>query len=115
MIIFTLSEIQLFLKRQTNENEHPLSTDTLATALKLILKDAGLPRMRIHDLRHSYATIRLQKSHNIMDVSYQMGHSNISITHDVYTHWIPGKFRNQVDDLDVHPAAPYPHPEHLTK
>ena len=50
-----------------------------------------------------------------MDVSYQMGHSNISITHDVYTHWIPGKFRNQVDDLDVHPAAPYPHPEHLTK
>ena len=78
--------------------------------LMKILEVAGLQKMRAHDLRHSYATIRLSKGHNIGDVSYQMGHSSIKITFDTYTHWIPGKFQSQVDDLDMHPNAPYPHP-----
>ena len=61
--------------------------------------------MRIHDLGHTYATIRLARGHNIGDVSYQMGHSSIKITFDTYTHWIPGRFTNEVDDLDLQPDA----------
>ena len=78
----------------------PISVTTLARALSSILMGVGLPKMRLHDLRHCYATTRLLKGHNIMDVSYQLGHSNISITHKIYTHWIPGKFRDQTDNLD---------------
>lgn len=50
---------------------------------------------------HSYETITLLKGHNIGDVSYQLGHSSISITYDVYGHWVPGKFKSEVDELDV--------------
>jgi integrase len=75
------------------------------------MKAAKLRRIRIHDLRHSYATIRLLRGHNVGDVSYQLGHSSIKMTYDVYTHWIPGKFKNEVDDLDnLHPNTPYTHP-----
>jgi integrase len=34
------------------------------------------------------------------DVSYQLGHSSIKITFDIYGHWIPGKFKSEVDELD---------------
>ena len=80
-------------------------------ALNQCLKAAKLRRIRIHDLRHTYATTRLLRGHNVGDVSYQLGHSSIKMTYDVYTHWIPGKFKNEVDDLDnPHPNAPYTHP-----
>jgi len=80
-------------------------------ALNKCFELAGMRRVRVHDLRHSYATIRLMKGHNIGDVSYQLGHSSISITYDIYGHWIPGKFKSEVDELDqAHPSAPYPHP-----
>jgi len=79
-------------------------------ALNQCLESAGLRHIRIHDLRHSYATIRLLRGHNIGDVSYQLGHSDISTTYNVYTHWIPGKFKSEVDELDTHPNAPYAQP-----
>ena len=69
--------------------------------------------MRTHDLRHTYATTRLLRGHDIGDVSYQLGHSSISITYDIYTHWIPGKFKNQVDDLDLQPNATYTQPKRV--
>ncbi|EFK11867.1 site-specific recombinase, phage integrase family [delta proteobacterium NaphS2] len=91
----------------------PMSMPPIRKAMFEILEKAGLPKMRLHDFRHSYATIRLLKGHDIGDVSYQMGHSSIKVTFDIYTHWIPGKFKNQVDDLDMHPNAPKTHPEKM--
>ncbi len=80
--------------------------------LEKCLENAKLKRIRIHDLRHTYATIRLLRGHNIGDISYQMGHSSIKITYDTYGHWIPGKFKSEVDELDqAHPSAPYMHPD----
>ena len=70
-------------------------------ALKKCLEDAGLRQIRIHDLRHSYAMIRLLRGHNIGDVSKQLGHPSIQITFDVYGHWIPGTFKSEVDELDT--------------
>jgi integrase len=77
-----------------------LNRDPLRRALNACLDSAGLRRIRVHDLRHTYATIRLLKGHNIGDVSYQLGHSTISITYDVYGHWVPGQFKSEVDELD---------------
>jgi integrase len=83
----------------------PMSSHWMRVTMREILKLAELPHMRVHDLRHTYATIRLARGHNIGDVSYQMGHSSIKITFDTYTHWIPGRFSNEVDDLDLQPNA----------
>ena len=88
-----------------------LCLHTFRNALNECLEAAKLRHIRIHDLRHSYATIRLLKGHNIGDVSYQLGHADISTTYNIYTHWIPGKFKSEVDELDMHPNAPQAHPE----
>jgi len=89
---------------------------TLRAVLTACLKLAGLRNIRIHDLRHTYATIRLLSGHNIGDVSYQLGHSSIKITYDTYGHWLPGEFKSEVDELDkLHPSAPYTHPEEVSK
>jgi integrase len=64
------------------------------------LEKAELRKVRIHDIRHSYATIRISKGDNIADVSKQLGHSSVKITMDIYYHWIPGGKKSQVDALD---------------
>lgn len=66
----------------------------------------------LHDLRHTYATLRIAKSDNIVDVSKQMGHASIETTLRSYTHWMPSEtYVAQVDELDnLHLSAPYPHP-----
>jgi integrase len=78
-----------------------LNRDPFRKALNACLDSAGVRRIRVHDLRHTYATIRLLKGYNIGDVSYQLGHSSISITYDVYGDWVPGKVRSEVDELDA--------------
>ena len=76
------------------------------------LKKAGLRKIRIHDLRHTYATLRIAKGDNIADVSNQLGHHSVKLTLDTYYHWIPGKQKNEVDELDnLHLPAPYTHPK----
>jgi integrase len=65
-----------------------------------VLEKAGLRHIRIHDLRHTYATLRIQSGHNIADVSKQLGHHSIKITVDTYYHWIPGTGKSEVDQLD---------------
>jgi integrase len=59
-----------------------------------------LPDFWIHDLRHTYATIRLLKGLNLGDVSYQSVHFNINIKNDVYTFWMRGHSNNEVGEID---------------
>jgi integrase len=76
------------------------------------LTKARLRKIRIHDLRHTYATLRISKGDNIADVSKQLGHHSVKLTLDTYYHWIPGKLKNEVDALDeLHLSAPHTHPE----
>jgi integrase len=79
------------------------------------LEKAELRRIRIHDLRHTYASIRIAKNDNIQDVSNQLGHHSTKMTLDVYSHWMPGKKKAEVDALDdldsMNPSAPSLHPE----
>ncbi len=66
---------------------------------------AGLRANRIHDLRHSYATLQLYEHHApIQYVSEQLGHSSIKITVDTYGHPRQGTNITLADRLD-HPGA----------
>ncbi len=77
-----------------------------------ILKKAETKRIRIHDLRHTYATLRIAKGDNIADVSNQLGHHSVKFTMDAYYHWIPGDKKSEVDALDsLHSDAPQMHPD----
>lgn len=66
----------------------PLDQSNVRRAFLGILGRAGLPRRRVHDLRHGAATLLLQQGENLKQVSAALGHSRIATTADVYAHVI---------------------------
>ena len=54
--------------------------------MKTILKKAGLPSIRFHDLRHTFATHALSSGVDARTLSGILGHTNASFTLDTYTH-----------------------------
>ena len=68
----------------------PFDPRNLLRAFKNLLKKAGLPDMRFHDLRHTAATLMLLNNVPLMVVSRRLGHSKPSVTLDIYGHYLPG-------------------------
>jgi integrase len=68
---------------------------------KACLKKAKIRDLGLHSLRHTYATIRLNRSHDNWDVSKQLGHSSTEFTKDRYGDWKAGRFKHQTDELDI--------------
>ncbi len=66
-----------------------------------LLRSAGLPRVRFHDLRHSAATLMLSRGVPLKIVSEILGHSQISITADTYMHVTAGMQREAAAALDA--------------
>ena len=67
----------------------PINADYLAKHFRSILDLAGLPRMRLYDLRHSAATIALAAGVSPKVVSEQLGHASTAFTLDTYAHVLP--------------------------
>lgn len=65
-----------------------------------ILKKAGLRQVRLHDLRHTFASLLIQQGAPLLYVKEQMGHHSIQVTADIYGHLVPGGNRAEVDRLD---------------
>lgn len=63
-----------------------LSPASLGKQFRKLLQSAGLPPIRFHDLRHSYATYMLEYGVNPKIVSSVLGHSSVSVTLDIYSH-----------------------------
>jgi integrase len=74
-----------------------LNTDYLRRRFLRLLKDAGLPQMRFHDLRHSAATILLSMRVPPNVVKEILGHSDIGITLGIYGHVLPGMHEEAMD------------------
>ncbi len=68
----------------------PISPNELTAAFAKLIRSLPLPRIRFHDLRHTYATQLLQQNIHPKVVSERLGHSTIAITLDTYSHVIPG-------------------------
>jgi integrase len=69
----------------------PIRRDNLhSKSWKPLLRRAGLPDVRFHNLRHTCATLLLTKGVHPKIVSEMLGHSSIAITLDTYSHVIPG-------------------------
>lgn len=54
-----------------------------------LLEKANVPAIRFHDLRHTHATLMLKQGIHVKIVSERLGHSNISVTLDTYSHVLP--------------------------
>lgn len=69
-----------------NPNGTPYRPDSLTRSFKRALARHGLPDMRYHDLRHSTASILVDKGWDINDIKEWLGHSDISTTANIYAH-----------------------------
>jgi integrase len=67
-------------------NRHNLNS----RSFKPLLKRAGLPEIRFHDLRHTCATLLLSRDVHPKFVQELLGHATIAITLDTYSHALPG-------------------------
>ena len=84
----------------TSVGTHLNPTRDILDQLKLLLKKAGLPDIRFHDLRYSAATLLLSEGVHPKIVQELLGHSNISMTMDVYSHVLPGMQQEAVGKLN---------------
>jgi integrase len=68
----------------------PLHPERFSKWFEQLARAAGLPRIRLHDVRHSYATAALAAGIPAKVVSERLGHATIAITMDTYSHVLPG-------------------------
>ncbi|HEU5439549.1 MAG TPA: site-specific integrase, partial [Ktedonobacterales bacterium] len=63
------------------------------------LAQAGLPSVRLHDLRHTFATLAFSQSASAREVQDLLGHANVQTTLSTYTHVVPQLQRQTVDRI----------------
>ena len=73
----------------TTEDGRPFHPETLSELFVRQAKRVGLPPIRLHDLRHSVASILLARAVHPKVVSEMLGHATIALTLDTYSHVIP--------------------------
>lgn len=78
-----------------------LGPNHVVEEFKLLLKQAGLPDIRFHDLRHSAATLLLSLGVHPKVVQELLGHTQISMTMDVYSHVLPGMQQDAMSKLNA--------------
>src|SRR3990172_536180 len=85
----------------------PLHASILTKRYKRLLREAGLPALRFHDLRHTAASMMLHKGVSVLVVSKRLGHAKASITLDIYGHLVPSmqELAAEVTDEVTMPVA----------
>jgi integrase len=78
------------------EPHHPNKVTKAFTKLQAEL---GMDPIRLHDLRHTHATLALQAGIHVKVVSERLGHSSVTITLDTYSHAIPGLQKDAADKV----------------
>jgi len=81
----------------TNRRGELLHPHVLSQSFERVARDAGLPRIRFHDLRHTHATLLLKSGVPLKVVSERLGHSTPAFTMTVYQHVLPGMQRDAAD------------------
>ena len=90
-----------------NHEGEPIDPMTVTLAFRQAVARSGLPRIRLHDLRHTHATLLLAGGVPVKVVSERLGHATIALTLDIYAHVLPAmdgdaadRFGALLDDPD---------------
>ena len=75
----------------TNEVGDPIRPTSIGQAFRRLVEAAGVPVIRLHDLRHTHASHLLMAGVNVKVVSERLGHASVSFTLDTYGHVMPGQ------------------------
>lgn len=78
----------------------PVNPSNLLKTFKKDTEETGLPSIRFHDLRHTHATLLIEKDINPKVIQERLGHSRIGITLDIYSHVLPSMQQQVAQKLD---------------
>ena len=78
----------------------PVQDRMLRKQFKRLVKEAGLPEIRFHDMRHTAASLMLNHGVPLIVASRRLGHARASITLDIYGHLIPSMQQETADLMD---------------
>ena len=84
-----------------NRIGQPMSNQQIRPIHNRILRRANLPAIRVHDLRHTAATLALMQNLNPKGVSEMLGHSTVSITLNIYAHVLPDMLEDAAEAMAV--------------
>lgn len=84
---YTYEDNDLVFARPDGSPIHP---QYVTDRFDRLVKGSGLPRIRLHDLRHTHATLALKAGVPVKVVSERLGHASTSFTMDTYQHVLPG-------------------------
>ncbi len=76
-----------------------MDPDRISHLFRVTVEAAGLPKIRLHDLRHTAASLALAMGIHPKVVSERLGHSSVAITLDIYSHLTPGLQEDAADRL----------------
>ena len=79
----------------------PLDPSAVAKVFRSVLRASGLPRFRLYDLRHTFATHLLAQGAPITYVAAQLGHAKPTTTLTYYAHWLPSGDKRYIDRLEA--------------
>lgn len=79
------------------ENGQPYRPNYLSDLFKKIITDNNLPPLRLHDLRHTFASIANELGISLYDISKTLGHSNVGTTSQIYTHVFDKTHKKTID------------------
>jgi integrase len=83
-----------------DRESEPWCPNTFGLWFARLVKRFELPRVRLHDLRHSYASLMLENGVDLKTVSTALGHSTIRVTADTYAHVSPAMLQSAAARLD---------------
>ena len=78
----------------TQNDGTPIDPDRVSRDFARVIREAGLPHLTVKGLRHAHASVLLSSGIHPKIVSERLGHSNIAITMDIYSHVLPGLQEN---------------------
>lgn len=84
----------------------PISRDRVDRAFKYGIEKSGVKKIRIHDLRHSHASILIMNGANIVAVSKRLGHSSINMTLNTYAHLLADSENKLINLLTIPTSSP---------
>lgn len=81
------------------ENGEPYRPNYLSDLFKKIIDDNKLPSLRLHDLRHTFASIANELGTNLYDISKALGHSQVGTTSQIYTHMFDATHKKAISKI----------------
>jgi integrase len=87
-------------KATSKMNVFPINRHTLRRRIDNCSNIANLPKIRIHDLRHSHASLLIELGVNVIEISERLGHENIQTTLNTYSHLYPNKQKEVAEKIN---------------